>query len=119
MTTVLIVDDSQFSLGRVRAAVQEFDSSCEVESHGSGESALQFVEQSGAPDFAIVDYNMPEMDGIELCRRLLRTMPADRVSILTADVGFEEQKALVPAGVGVINKPITGRKIAAFLSTEP
>ena len=41
----------------------------EVRPAGSGRQALQAIEQD-PPDLIMLDVNMPDMDGYEVCRRV-------------------------------------------------
>jgi two-component system, cell cycle response regulator len=49
----------------------------EVVEAANGADALQFLKQPDAPALAIVDWIMPEMDGLEVLRRV-RTLQTDR-----------------------------------------
>ena len=61
----------------------------EVKTTSDGQQALEAI-QAQAPELLITDYQMPRMDGLELCRRL-RSEPATSelpIILLTAK-GFE------------------------------
>lgn len=65
---ILLVDDE----ADIRWTVGELlrDQGFEVVTAGSAEEALGWIAQHGIPHLAIVDIMMPEVDGIELSRRL-------------------------------------------------
>jgi len=65
--TVLVVDD-EIGIRRLVQAILE-EAGCHVLLAGAPSQALQLVAQD-PPDMAIVDYMLPEMDGITLGRRL-------------------------------------------------
>ena len=65
---ILVVDDEpdiRWTLGQL-LDLEGFD----VMSAGSARDALDRISKAGLPHLALVDIMMPEMDGIELCRRL-------------------------------------------------
>ena len=78
---ILIVDDEDV----VRANIAEFLESCGyvVDQAADGRAAL---EQLLAEDYALVvtDIRMPEMDGIELLKRIVNERPETSVLIMTA-----------------------------------
>ena len=73
---VLIVDDSPTSVATLASAISEF---CHVKVATNGQDALLVMGAEPQPDLALVDVNMPLVDGFELCRQA-RAEPA------TADI---------------------------------
>jgi len=68
----LIVDDSRFVRGFLRGMLEEKGIECAEAGDGqAGLDQLQAQQQSGAPfDLALVDWNMPVMDGLEMLKSL-------------------------------------------------
>jgi CheY-like chemotaxis protein len=64
---VLVADDNEDILGLVRAVLER--SGYEVVSVSDGAQALASVEKR-QPDLAVLDITMPEIDGLEVLRRL-------------------------------------------------
>ena len=64
----LIVDDSSFARGRLRALLQEQGIEC-VEA-GDGRAAMDILHGGPRFDLAFVDWNMPVMDGLEMLQQL-------------------------------------------------
>lgn len=64
----------------------------EIVSTDNGVKALQALEAENAPLLAILDWMMPEMDGLEVCRRIRQSAlePAPYVILLTARHGKED-----------------------------
>ncbi|HEU5458368.1 MAG TPA: response regulator [Terracidiphilus sp.] len=60
----LIVDDSRFVRGFLRGMLEEKGIEC-VEA-SEGQTALDILRQDEAFDLALVDWNMPVMNGLEL-----------------------------------------------------
>jgi two-component system response regulator YesN len=72
-----------------------------------GELALSMIAET-TPDILITDVRMPFMDGIELSRRVARTMPWVRIIILSGHDEFEYAKQAIKIGVTeYLLKPIT------------
>jgi DNA-binding response OmpR family regulator len=67
--TILVVDDSPFILNAVKPTLEL--EGFRVITAVSGEEALKQISRNGLPHLAIVDLNMPGMDGFELCRTIL------------------------------------------------
>jgi two-component system, chemotaxis family, chemotaxis protein CheY len=59
----LVVDDSQAMRIIIRKILKEF--AFEVTEAQHGRAALDALERTGAVDVALVDWNMPEMNGLE------------------------------------------------------
>jgi len=68
----LIVDDSRFVRGFLRGMLEEKGIECGEAADGqAGLDQLYAQQQAGAPfDLALVDWNMPVMDGLEMLKRL-------------------------------------------------
>lgn len=65
---ILLVDDEPDIRWTVSQVLE--DEGFEVTTAGSAEEALSRIETEGIPHLAVVDIMMPEIDGLELCRRL-------------------------------------------------
>jgi DNA-binding NarL/FixJ family response regulator len=83
MISVIIADDHQVVCEGLRKILDvEPDIKC-VGVASDGEMALELIRDL-RPDVAIVDINMPGMDGIETTRRIKEGFPGVAVLILTA-----------------------------------
>jgi DNA-binding NarL/FixJ family response regulator len=90
MMSVLIVEDhSEFRQG-LRQMLEELCPNADFAEAGSALEALACVVRR-AWDIAILDINMPDQNGIELLREMLRIRPEIRVVVLT--VYPEDQSA--------------------------
>lgn len=72
MPTILLVDDDPGLLSLYEWALER--RGYRVLRSGNGEVALQTAARH-IPDLIVTDWNMPRMDGVELCQRL-RSYPA-------------------------------------------
>jgi len=64
----LIVDDSRFVRGFLRGLLEEEGIECEEA--GDGQAGLARLSAVRQFDFALVDWNMPVMNGLEMLSRL-------------------------------------------------
>jgi len=72
---VLIAEDDQVSRRLLEVTLERMD--YEVESTENGVQALEGLIKPDAPRLAILDWMMPEMDGVDVCRRI-REMEFDK-----------------------------------------
>ena len=82
MIRVLVVDDEAIVRDGLRAIVDLEDDLTVVGEAGDGAAALAVV-RAERPDVALVDVQMPVMDGVELTRRLVALPAPPRVLVLT------------------------------------
>ncbi len=78
---VLLADDYP---GLLTALQRLLQSSCEVIGQVSNGGELLEAATRLKPDVIVADLRMPEVDGLEACRQLRRSMPQAKVIILTA-----------------------------------
>ena len=94
----LIVDDSRYIRSYLRSLLEERSMEC-VEAE-NGKLALAAIEQCGACDLALVDVNMPVMDGLE-CVRAMRSNPkldSLRIMMVTTEADHAFIEAALEAG---------------------
>jgi len=94
----LVVDDSRairMILGRSLKAL-----GFEVFEAGNGCEALERLQETGSVDLALVDWNMPEMDGFEfLCAAREKPEYADmRVMMVTTETEVSHMAKALEAG---------------------
>jgi two-component system invasion response regulator UvrY len=81
---VIAVDDNAPYLLVARRVVDATPGFCGVGGLSTGREILAAME-SAEPDLALVDINMPEMDGIEVARTLRQGHPDVFVVLISAD----------------------------------
>jgi len=120
--SVLVADDHPVNLEFAAEALRRLGHS--VATAASGPEALRLL-QARKFDFALVDMQMPEMDGFEVVTRLRAVERGHhtRVIALTAYTAPEDRQRCIAAGMdGVLTKPLTQNRLAAVLrgqSPEP
>jgi sigma-B regulation protein RsbU (phosphoserine phosphatase) len=90
----------------------------EVITAEDGEAAVRVLESKDAPPLAIVDWMMPRMDGLEVCRRVreLRDRPYIYLVLLTAKSHKEEIATGLEAGADdYVVKPFDPDELRARL----
>lgn len=88
-----------------------------VEAHADGEAAWRAFENSPAP-MVILDWQMPKMDGLEVCRRV-RAHPDGEAAfllVITSRSGIDDLDSVLDAGADdYLSKPVTPEDVAARL----
>lgn len=72
---ILIAEDDFTSRAMLQAVLSK--SGYEVVATPDGEAALAAMQAANAPQLAVLDWMMPEIDGVEVCRRV-RTLETDQ-----------------------------------------
>ena len=115
---ILIVDDTAANL-QVLAGMLK-DRGYKVRPVPSGKLAL-LAARSDSPDLILLDINMPEMNGYEVCTQLkaddkLRGIPVIFISALTEQL--DKVKAFATGGVDYITKPFQMEELHARVETH-
>ena len=104
---VLIVDDAEINLVLFEALVKRLGNSQSIKFSSSPKGLLW--AQGNAFDLAIVDYMMPELDGIEFIRQLRQTPGKEDVPILMITANDQKQiryRALDAGASDFLTKPV-------------
>jgi two-component system nitrate/nitrite response regulator NarL len=80
---VVVVDDHPFFRDGVTRGLQNSGQIRVVAEAGDGREGLAVIEQEH-PDVALVDYQMPDMDGLELVHAVVRDKLPTRIILLSA-----------------------------------
>lgn len=90
----------------------------DVTSVSDGKSACQVLESENAPRLALLDWMMPEMDGVDICRRVRATMTKvpPYIILLTAKTGKESIVEGLESGADdYVTKPFDRAELRARL----
>jgi DNA-binding NarL/FixJ family response regulator len=94
---VLVVDDHELVRIGICRLLEEEDDIEVVGQVGGGHDAVRVFREK-APDVVLLDYNLPDIDGLETTRRLLGEDAGARVLILTMYSNEEYASRLIRAG---------------------
>jgi len=115
---VLIAEDDPVSLLFLQDALEE--SGYEVLAATDGNNAYDILSSDDAPMLAILDWMMPEMDGVSVCRKLRETVK-DRYIYLIILASRQETEFVVEAinagADDIISKPYSVEELQARLRT--
>ncbi len=104
----IVVDDSRAMRAIIkRALIAEGFEVCEA---GNGQEALDELNKNGAPDLALVDWNMPVMTGFEFIQEVRALKQFDSMSIMmvTTETESSQVEAALEAGANeYVMKPFT------------
>ncbi|MEV4582305.1 response regulator transcription factor [Nonomuraea jabiensis] len=110
---VLVVDDEPDLLEVLERTLRQ--EGWQVEAVGSGQAAIRASERF-APDAAILDIMLPDLDGLKLMGRLRERMPELCVLFLTARDAVEDRVAGITAGGDdYLTKPFSLEEVLARL----
>jgi CheY-like chemotaxis protein len=111
---VLIAEDDAGSRRVLVATLDKFG--YEVVIAADGAEAWAVLQSADAPHLAILDWMMPEIDGVELCRRVrdLYTVTPPYLILLTAKSGKEDVVTGLDAGANdYLTKPFDRAELRA------
>ena len=79
---VVIADDSSLLRDRIKSLLNSLNNDPEVYEAANGAEALQIIREK-EPDLVILDIRMPEMNGIEVLKKIRESKMKVKVCILT------------------------------------
>jgi CheY-like chemotaxis protein len=115
---IMVVDDNPANLKLLEDMLRQHR--YEVRSFPRGRLALQAAEEE-PPDLILLDINMPEMNGYEVCEQLKQSerLAAVPVIFLSAlDATEDKVKGFQSGGVDYISKPFQFEEVRARVETH-
>jgi len=117
---VMVVDDETPARRRLRELLDDCSASLPIAVVGeaaNGREALD-LKQSAPPDLVLTDINMPDMDGIELARHLLK-LPRPPVVVFTTAYQEHALAAFEVHAVDYLVKPVRVQRLLSALQKVP
>lgn len=111
---ILIAEDDPVSRRVLEATLEKFGHEVVVVAEGA--AAWAALQREDAPSLAILDWMMPELDGVEICRRVrqIPTSTPPYLILLTAKSGTEDVVAGLEAGANdYLTKPFDRAELRA------
>lgn len=112
---ILIVDDQASARVMLRRILQEVAPECVLHDFDGPVSALDWCRHN-RPDLIIIDYSMPEMDGMQFARVLRRTTEHLDTPVIVVTVVIDEALRInaLEAGIDdILIKPVVPRELQA------
>jgi FixJ family two-component response regulator len=111
---IAIVDDDPSVCRAVERLLRSFG--LRAETFHSGEGLLRALESSRRFDCAVMDVQMPGMNGLEVQRRLaLREVALPLVFITAHDEAGVAERAIAAGAVGFLRKPFTDESLIGLI----
>ncbi|WP_299328041.1 response regulator transcription factor [Parasphingopyxis sp.] len=108
--TIALVDDDKNILTSVSIALQSEGFTTRI--YSDGETALKALIEN-PPDLAVLDIKMPQMDGMELLRRLREKSAIPVIFLTSKDDELDEALGLAMGADDYISKPFSQRLLIA------
>jgi two-component system, chemotaxis family, chemotaxis protein CheY len=115
--TLLLVEDEHV----LRSLVAQFlrAEGFRVVEAGDGPEGVARFNDEGPFDLALIDLNLPVYSGVEVCRRIKRMQPDQRIMICSAAILSDHEDALVKLGiVHYLTKPYHPEDLIAHIHEE-
>ena len=113
--TVLIVDDSKLArivAGKTLASLQPEWEKVEA---GNAQEALGILSERKI-DVAMIDFNMPDKDGLELAAEIRAIHPTMPIAVVTANIQDEVIARARQVNATFVSKPLTEEGLTGFVS---
>ena len=98
MLRIFLVDDNAIARTAVKAALEQRSEWVVVGEASSGRQAVETFRRH-RPQLTIMDFTMPEMNGLEASRRLTERNPGVRILMITADPSRQLEVEARKAGI--------------------
>src|SRR3954469_14171193 len=111
----LIVDDSKLARMVMASAFRRLRPEWELIEATNADDAIDIIA-AHAVDIALIDFNMPGTDGLELVAKIRKSHPGMPVAVVSANIQDEIIGRARELNAAFIPKPLTDEALAAFLS---
>ena len=113
--TVLIVDDSKLARIVASRALAALQPDWERVEASNAQDALSILSERKI-DVAMIDFNMPDKDGLELAAELRALHPSMPIAVITANIQDEVIARAREVNATFVGKPLTEEGLRGFVS---
>lgn len=112
---VLIVDDSKLARMVIVSSLRRIRPDWTAIETTNADEALAAVAD-GSVDIALVDFNMPGVDGLELVESIRKRHPSMPIAVVSANMQGEIVGRARELNAAFVAKPLTDDALGSFLS---
>jgi CheY-like chemotaxis protein len=112
---VLVVDDSKLARMVMVSALRRIRPDWTLTEVTNADDALTAIS-AGSVEIALIDFNMPNIDGLELVSRIRTIRPNMPVALVSANIQDEIIGRARELNAAFVAKPLTDEALGAFLS---
>lgn len=98
MIRILIVDDNPTVRRYLRAVLEQQESWRVTGEARTGAEALRLVSE-GPPDLIVLDYRMPDLNGVDVAKQIAHTFPKIPILMVTLHLSKQLAEAAREAGI--------------------
>lgn len=110
---LVVIDDDPLAIELIRTALAK--RSVEVVGFTHPEPALNYLEEFH-PELVLLDLHMPDLDGLEALKRILRTNPSAHVILITAEDATEfVVRAMQQGALDYWTKPLRVERLVSYV----
>jgi len=112
---VLVVDDSKLARMVMASAMRRIRPEWQLLEATNADDAVKTIS-AGDVDIAVVDFNMPGIDGLELVATIRKAHPMMPVAVISANLQDEIVGRARELNAVFVAKPLTDEALGGFLS---
>lgn len=113
--SVLVVDDSRVARMLLRNMILSIHPHWIITEVASGKEAIECANVE-TPNYIVMDYNMPDLTGIEASEQILQHAPQTIIVLFTANIQASTRAQAESLGIGFVGKPITEASVKQALA---
>lgn len=95
MKRFIVVDDNRMFLENLKEFVEGMDKDCKCIAFSNPEDALRYAIDEKEIYAIISDYEMPQMSGLTLAKRIIESLPKTKIIVMSGhDTNYLRKQAL-------------------------